>query len=44
MMDYLKAGVCGFGIGSNIVDKKLIDAKDFSAITVLAEKYVNIVK
>lgn len=44
MKDYLKAGVCGFGIGSNIVDKKLIDANDFSAITVLAEKYVNIVK
>lgn len=44
MKDYLKAGVCGFGIGSNIVDKKLVDANDFSAITVLAEKYVNIVK
>ena len=24
MSDYLKAGVCGFGLGSNIVDKKLI--------------------
>jgi len=24
MADYLKAGVCGFGIGSNIVNKKLL--------------------
>lgn len=44
MADYLKAGVCGFGIGSNIVDKKLIEANDFDAITKLAEKYVAVVK
>ena len=25
MSDYLKAGICGFGFGSNIVDKKLIN-------------------
>lgn len=44
MADYLKAGVCGFGIGSNIVDKNLVDTNDYDAITALAEKYVNIVK
>lgn len=44
MPEYLKAGVCGFGIGSNIVDKKLIDANDFDAIAKLAEKYVAVVK
>ena len=44
MGDYLKAGVCGFGIGTNIVDKKLIAANDFDAITELAKKYVEAVK
>ncbi len=37
---YLKAGACGFGIGSNIVDKKLIDNNDFKGITELAKRYV----
>ena len=40
MADYLKAGVCGFGIGSNIVDKKMITNNDFKGITELAKKYV----
>lgn len=40
MKDYLNAGVCGFGIGANIVDKKLIAANDFPAITELAKKFV----
>lgn len=38
---FLKAGVCGFGLGSNIVDKKLLEANDYEAITLLAEKYVS---
>ena len=42
MADYLKAGVCGFGIGSNIVNKKLVDAGDFAAITELAKKYTRV--
>lgn len=41
--DYLKAGVCGFGIGSNIVDKKLIDAGEFSKITELARQYTKVI-
>lgn len=41
MKDYLKAGVCGFGIGSNIIDKKLIEAEDYDGITALAKKYVS---
>ncbi len=40
MSEYLKAGVCGFGIGGNVVKKQLIDAGDFAAIEKLAEKYV----
>ena len=37
--DYLKAGVSGFGVGSNIVNKKLVDSGDFASITDLARKY-----
>ena len=43
MADYLKAGACGFGLGSNIVDKKCIAANDWQGITALAKKYVDIV-
>ena len=41
--DYLKAGACGFGIGSNIVNKKLIDAGDYATITELAKKYTKVI-
>lgn len=43
MADYLNAGVCGFGIGSNIVNKKLIDAEDYTAITELASKFTKVI-
>lgn len=42
MSDYLKAGVCGFGIGSNIVNKKFIDSGDYASITQLAKKYTGV--
>ena len=42
--DYLKAGVDGFGLGSNIVDKKMINAGDWNGITELAKRYVALVK
>ncbi len=42
--DYLKAGVCGFGIGSNIIDKKALADNDYKAITELSKKYVSEVK
>lgn len=41
MTDYLKAGVCGFGIGSNIIDKKKIEEEDYSQITELAKKFTS---
>ncbi len=41
MGEYLKAGVCGFGIGSNIVDKRLIAAGDFAGIAKLARVYTD---
>lgn len=44
MGDYLKAGVCGFGIGSSLVNRKLIEAGDYNAITELAKKYVAVIR
>lgn len=38
--DYADCGICGFGLGSNIVKRELIDNEDYSAVTALAEKYV----
>ena len=43
MKDYLSAGICGFGIGSNIIDKKMLAECDFKGITELAKKYINAV-
>jgi 2-dehydro-3-deoxyphosphogluconate aldolase/(4S)-4-hydroxy-2-oxoglutarate aldolase len=42
--EYQKAGACGFGIGSNIIDKKLLREEDFSALTTLAKAYVTALK
>lgn len=39
MAEYLAAGVCGFGIGSNITDKNMIAARDWAGIKALAETY-----
>ncbi len=44
LADYAKAGVSGFGIGGNIVDKKMLDAGDYNAITELAKQYVTTIK
>ncbi|MBE5743992.1 MAG: bifunctional 4-hydroxy-2-oxoglutarate aldolase/2-dehydro-3-deoxy-phosphogluconate aldolase [Clostridiales bacterium] len=44
MSEYLNAGISGFGIGSNIVKKDMIDNCDYENITKLAEKYVSIIK
>lgn len=44
MKDYLKAGVCGFGVGSNIIDKKMLAEEDYAGITALAKAYVEAVK
>ena len=44
MNDSLRAGVCGFGVGSNITDKKMIAASDWQGITALAKKYTDAIK
>lgn len=44
MESYIKAGVSGFGIGTNIVDKCLIENNEYDKITELAKKYVKVIK
>ena len=44
LSDYLNAGICGVGVGSNIVDKKLILSNNFEKITELAKKYTGVIK
>lgn len=43
MEAYLQAGVSGFGVGSNIVSKKLIENNDFASITKLAKEYTKVI-
>lgn len=42
--EYLAAGVCGIGIGSGIINKKMLADGDFDGITRLAQKYIETVK
>ena len=42
--EYLNAGVVGFGLGSNIIDKKALAEGNYSAITDLATKFTTLVK
>jgi len=42
--EYKNAGVCGFGVGSNIIDKKMLANEDFAGITELAKEYVTAAK
>ena len=44
MADFLKAGVCGFGIGGNLANKKWIEAGEFEKITETARKLLDAVK
>lgn len=37
---YRKAGVCGFGVGSNIIDRNLLDKDNYEALAALAQRYV----
>ncbi len=40
MSDYFKVGVSGFGVGTNIINKKMLAENDFEGIKQLAKKYV----
>lgn len=44
MADYLKAGISGFGIGANIINKELLESNDFAGITKLAKDYSKVVE
>lgn len=41
---YLKSGVVGFGVGSNIISKSALETENYNEITELAKKYVAAVK
>lgn len=42
LAEYMRTGICGVGVGSNLVNNKLISQGKFSELTKLAEKYTNI--
>ena len=44
MEEYYKAGCVGFGIGSNITDKKMIENNDWKGVENLAKVYVETIK
>lgn len=44
LADYAKAGVCGFGVGGNIIDKQALKNSDYQAITELARQYVSTIR
>jgi len=44
LSNYLTAGVCGVGIGNNIVKRNLLVADAYDEISALAGRYVNISK
>lgn len=44
MSEYLNVGISGFGVGANIVNKKMLDANDYDGIRNLAKVYVSRLK
>lgn len=42
--EYLNAGVCGFGIGTNITDKKMLAENDYEGIATKAKEYLKAVR
>ena len=42
--DFLKAGAVGVGVGSNIVNKKMLQEEDYAGITALAKRYVEAIE
>ena len=42
--DFLKTGISGVGVGSNIVKKSMIDSGDYASITKLAKVYCDAIK
>ncbi|MBS4216944.1 bifunctional 4-hydroxy-2-oxoglutarate aldolase/2-dehydro-3-deoxy-phosphogluconate aldolase [Bacillus sp. FJAT-49711] len=42
IQDYLKNGVIAVGIGSNIINKDMIEKKNFKGLTDLAKRFINL--
>ena len=42
--EFLRAGACCLGIGSQLVEPKAVASRDYQRLRELAEKYVSIVK
>jgi len=40
----LDRGFCGIGVGSNLYNKQLIEARDYDSLKELAKKYVKATK
>ena len=43
MADYLACGIAGFGVGSNIIDKRMLAENDYSGVTSLAKTYTAVI-
>ena len=43
LKEFEKAGAVGFGIGSNILNKQMIEKNDFAGIAALAKQYAELV-
>jgi len=41
---FLAAGACGIGVGSDLTSKKLLENGDYAAITALARKYIQAIR
>ncbi|BCU81573.1 2-dehydro-3-deoxy-phosphogluconate aldolase [Polycladomyces abyssicola] len=44
LTSFIKAGAAAVGIGGNLLDRKVIEAGDFSTITAIARRYVTAVQ
>lgn len=44
IQDFIEVGICGFGLGTNIIDKKMLEKSDYEGIKNLAKKYTESVK
>ena len=42
--DYIKAGAAALGVGSSLIDKKLVAAGDWDALTDRARKFTEVIK
>ena len=44
MEEYLRAGIAGFGVGSNITNKKMLEEENYAGMEALAKSYTAVIK